>query len=366
MQTYSTWKSILWGTHLILIGILFSTNAQAANGDPFSPVPTLKKIKMDSLAVWMGVFEDAEKEQNTSATTVADLANMIEENVGDRKSKRTMLHFLRRLRVNRAFRNEKVKAKLYDEMATISAKMKLYPLAMQFCYQELKSNNDNSSALTETLPDSSYNLSELDTVFHYREKKVTDDMEPVTADDILQSFDDHKEATNYALMVHVKQPLKGRRKAFTGIDNVGHMFITLIKYNADKTFVSRTFGFYPNKNNFLSATPLRPSSTSTLKDDARHDWDETVGKFISYRRFTKIIKVLTKYQYKPYDLNENNCTDFGLSIATLTGIQINETSGKWPMGKGNNPANAGQSMLEDKVSVNSSEELPKFFVFKNE
>ena len=70
------------------------------------------------------------------------------------------------------------------------------------------------------------------------------------------------------------------------------MFITLIKYNTDNSFVSRSFGFYPRKGSVFSATPIHPSSPSVFKDDALHDWDELAGKFISPITFQKIIDLL--------------------------------------------------------------------------
>jgi hypothetical protein len=190
------------------------------------------------------------------------------------------------------------------------------------------------------------------------------DPEPVSAAEILQSFEDEKEASDYALIVHVQQPVYGKRKAFTGIDNVGHMFITLIKYNTDKSFVARTFGFYPLKNSFFAATPFHPAAAPVFKNDALHDWDEAIGKFISYRRFVKIIKLVTKYECRMYDLNQNNCTDFGLTIASLSGISILDTGGKWPLGKGNNPANAGQSILEEKIFDEKPGNKEGIFIFK--
>ncbi|MGZ3822208.1 MAG: hypothetical protein ACXVB6_16570, partial [Mucilaginibacter sp.] len=52
------------------------------------------------------------------------------------------------------------------------------------------------------------------------------------------------------------------------------------------------------------------------------------------------------YNGMKYHLSKNNCTDFGLNAANLAGINIEETSGKWPLGKGNNPAVTGQSILQ--------------------
>ncbi len=97
----------------------------------------------------------------------------------------------------------------------------------------------------------------------------------------MRVFDDNKKATDYALMINVKQPVNGKLKSFKVINNVGHLFITLIKYYADKSYVSRSFEFYPQKTGLLSANPFKPTIAAVFKDDALYDWDEAISKFIS-------------------------------------------------------------------------------------
>ena len=135
------------------------------------------------------------------------------------------------------------------------------------------------------------------------------------------------------------------------------MFITLIKYNSDAAYTSRTFGFYPDKDNFLSATPIIPTSSSTFKDDQQHDWDEMIAKFIPRRSFNRILRMVKKYSKTKYNLNKNNCTDFGLCIANVAGIQIEDTHGSWPLGSGNNPGFAGQSISDDKVLNDDEDDI---------
>ena len=340
---------------LLLVGQLAMGKAPSFN-DPGKPLPVFKKIKIffnenlseDSLV------KQRELQELKSDKDISDITGIIEDNITDRSHRRAMMRFLTVLKVKRVLRNEKYKAKLYTELANISARLKLYPLAMQFCHQERQAENDSAIAdtgyaavETGSVPDTSFDPDsiELNTASG---KNI--ESEPVAASEILESFEDEKEASDYALIVHVKQPVHGKRKAFSGMDNVGHMFITLIKYNTDKSYAARSFGFYLKKNSFFSSTPLHPAAPAVFKDDALHDWDEAIGKFISHKRFLKIIKLLTKYECKTYNLNQNNCTDFGLTIASLSGISVKETKGTWPFfGKGNNPANAGQSILENKI-----------------
>jgi tetratricopeptide (TPR) repeat protein len=179
-------------------------------------------------------------------------------------------------------------------------------------------------------------------------------------EEILNAFDNDKPAIACAVMIHIKQPVTGHESIFTNNGKVGHTFITLTKFNADSTVVSKTFGFYPEKDNILSATPLMPSTNSVFKDDSLHDWDELIGKFISPERFEKILDFLEETGSKRYNLNTNNCTDFGLHIAALSNIEIKDTKGFWPLGRGNNPGSSGQSILKGKfrnVDTNSQRGL---------
>jgi hypothetical protein len=257
------------------------------------------------------------------------------------------------LPVHKTMWSSRVRTKLFNDLAVVSARLKLYPLAMK-CYFKANFPDSVPGGIGEVnfLQDTLWN----EPVFGLQSPLV--ESIPVKNGDIRASFfEDKRTASAYAILVQVKQPAPGKRKSHTGINNVGHMFITLIKYNTDSSVVYRSFGFYPKKASILSATPLHPSSPSVFKDDARHEWDELAGKFISPRRFKKIIEVLQSDEGRAYHLNHNNCTDFGLTIARLGGIAIDETRGTWPLGRGNNPANAGQSLLERKVS-NVDEECP--------
>ncbi len=49
-----------------------------------------------------------------------------------------MLRFLRKLTIKKVFKNKRYQERLNIEMANISALMKLYPMAMQFYYNEMQ------------------------------------------------------------------------------------------------------------------------------------------------------------------------------------------------------------------------------------
>jgi hypothetical protein len=291
----------------------------------------------------------------------------IESEYGFTMDNRKAFSRLRRLtRLHLPIWSSRLRSRLFNDLASVSAKLKWYAIAMK-CYYSGQHDLDLPDpacrrTAEDDLPDSAFPAAGLSP----GRQVIAPLSPPVDIADILASFNDGKTASSYALLVEVKQPIPGKRKAFTHINDVGHMFITLIKYNSDNSFVCRSFGFYPHKSSLFAATPLHPSSPSVIKDDSDHDWDEITGKFISPKRFYKIIATLQSYDHQTYHLNRNNCTDFGLTMARIGGIHITNTIGRWPLGgKGNNPANAGQSMLEQKLANTDEEFSDPLFVSTN-
>lgn len=267
---------------------------------------------------------------------------------------KTMSKLFRIAGMKKTVRNNKLSIRLLLDLANISTRLKMYPLAMKCYGQAIRIKQEKDFSTYEASQDIKDTINYLRLMIADTLDIIRHSSNPVTESplvlfsDIQSSFQDGKIASSYAIIVHVKQPVPGKRKAFCHINNVGHTFITLVKINNDNSSVSRSFGFYPAKKAFLSATPLHPFDIAVIKDDAFHPWDETVAKFISEKKFNRILSNLKKFSRERYNLNRNNCTDFGLSEALIAGIDIKEAGGTWPLGRGNNPANAGQSLLEKK------------------
>lgn len=262
-------------------------------------------------------------------------------------------------------------AKAYYNLGILFARMKNYPVALRYFAKSGAMSaspdisdkkyhfNSDTAFLDLPLPTMLYDSTDRkemlvyysDTLeVHNRIKKSGIKSKPISRRAIMAPFRENKaEAKAYGILIHVKQPSYGKRKQFEFFNNVGHMFISLIQYLPDNKSIARTFGFYPNKDNFLSATPIFPGTSSTFKDDELHDWDESVGKFITYKQFSTILKMVSQYSRKKYHLNKNNCTDFGLVVAAIAGIDITDTKGTWPLGSGNDPGDTGQSIIEGKV-----------------
>jgi hypothetical protein len=317
--------------------------------DSLVPIKTgfLKKDTTLSFADYLSATDDTIA-ANDPLNELPDIENAY---LGKPNNSRALLRLLKLMQVKRLMRHQKTRHRLYLDMAGISAKLRLYPFAMQCYYQSTLS--EDSATDEKRLCEETTLTPKIDFEIDTNNIEVNENLKkgsiPVKVTEIEQTFNDGKIMLACAVLLHVKQPSPGKRKAFVGLNNVGHTFITLIKYNTDRSIVSKSFGFYPEKDGLLSATPLHPASFSVIKDDGFHAWDEVVGKFISFRRLHRILRLIDRFENKRYDLNKNNCTDFALYAAIISGIDVQETKGNWPFGKGNNPGWAGQSILEGKL-----------------
>lgn len=246
------------------------------------------------------------------------------------------------------------KARFYASLAGIFAKLRLYPLAMKCFFHSAEKNGMTADSLyDENEVRFTYDDSLKIVQNGFLRGSPPDKSLPVEVQSFIGPFtrnDTTVRPVAYAVILHIKQPVTGRRKVFNRPAKVGHTFITLIVYNSDSTSISRSFGFYPKKDHLFSATPIFPATKSVFKDDAEHEWDELVARFVPGKKFERVLKVIQRYEGHRYNLNKNNCTDFGLSIALEAGISISDTRGSWFLGRGNNPGSAGQSVIEGKVT----------------
>ncbi|WP_259069444.1 hypothetical protein HDF24_14370 [Mucilaginibacter sp. X4EP1] len=317
--------------------------------------------------------------------------NDLENSFDKKPNRKDLLLFLRKINADSKLRGTRSGSKLYLHLASSFARLKLYPLVMK-CYFKTdlptddiykegnfikKENGDSTVLSTQKLADTLTSakgvlaINDADSLllktdsglYNHNGKNIKS--KQIREHDIVSPFDDGKTAVRYAMLIHIQQPVSGKPKIFVKINQVGHTFITLIKYNADSTYVARTFGFYPQKDHLLSATPIFPSTTSEFKNDSLHDWDEVIGKFISKHRFQKILELVKQYDHTKYDLNKNNCTDFGLNVAAISGIKILNTFGTWPMGRGNNPGVAGQSVVQGRVINSDTGDKNDLFIFND-
>lgn len=291
------------------------------------------------------------------------------------------------LQLKDSFKDDKDISHLYYNLAIVFAHLKQYPLALKcfyktdYVYQQTSfkrkgrrvfSVDTNAvSIMADSLTTYLFSDANINSfIFHTNtailsNNPVIEESPYTEYDSITDAFYDDKQAVTFGILIHIKQPVPGKDNIFTKLSKVGHTFITLTKFNADSTTVSKTFGFYPEKDNILSATPIFPSTNSVFKNDELHDWDEVIGKFISQKQLENILDFIEETGSNRYNLNTNNCTDFGLHIASLANIEIQDTKGYWPLGRGNNPASTGQSILKGKFKNKDSNMQHGLFACSN-
>ena len=147
--------------------------------------------------------------------------------------------------------------------------------------------------------------------------------------------------------IYADQPIANSSAPYTGgilNTDVGHTFIALEQGN-----IRRLIGFYPKK----AVRPiLNPETTGMFVDNSDHEFEVSVTKPIDAAQLQKIISETKLFINNDYNLNTNNCTDYGLMAARKAGISIGSCFGTWTGGGGDNPGALGQRLRNLGLSNN--------------
>lgn len=353
--------------------------AQVFSAAKYDAVDTTGRYLKDAHAQNPG-FSINNKAASNLALKDPALEQDLQVKISKSAERKLLMQRLKQLSIGTDLDANQSNKKLLYNLANAFAKLKMYSLAMKCFFKTMQYNQrdtradtlmqapaDSLATDTTDLDERYLNFNAVDDTLLARQPAVllpatTEPRSPkITYQRISDTFKDGKKAVAYAMLIHVKQPVAGKPKVYH-FTNSGHTFITLIKYNSDSTYVSLSFGFYPYKNHPFAGSPLFPSSPSGYRDDTEHKWDEVAGKFISRRKFEKILALTQKYAGLKYHLSKNNCTDFSLNAALVADLKVNGTTGKWPLGHGNNPGTTGQSMLQGKITDGNKPDLDDVFV----
>ncbi|MBV8389422.1 MAG: hypothetical protein JO080_06460 [Mucilaginibacter sp.] len=314
-----------------------------------------------SAVLLLPLFSNAQQQPGINTEPVSASTNLrlprVVTPLKGRTEKQKLLSLLKQLNIPDVPSNEPADWQ-WNKLAGLFTRLRLYPLAMKCFLRTLTPDSLANSEIPVTELDQEAIAKQMKQI-GYAAKPVESKI--IKVDDIVQTFNDGKLPMAYAMILHVKQPVRGKAKVHRFI-NTGHTFITLIKFNMDSSYTALTFGFGPHKDNLLAATPLVPSSTSKFTDDGGHAWDEVVGKFISRHRFERILHLTRQYDGLAYHLSKNNCTDFGLKAAQIAGLEVRDTKGTWLLGAGNNPGLTGESILLGKFSNADTGNFDRLFI----
>ena len=154
---------------------------------------------------------------------------------------------------------------------------------------------------------------------------------------------------HFTLTLYAKQPNVNTRDPFsgnpiTGVD-VGHTFVSMATNfgGLDKNI---TFGFYPSSTVDLN---IRIAPMETV-DDSNKPYDSSVEIQLTCDDFnTALNNSIISSANTNYDLNNYNCTDFGISVANSVGLGVTDTSSPWVYlgkvyGNSSNPGDLGEDI----------------------
>ncbi len=150
----------------------------------------------------------------------------------------------------------------------------------------------------------------------------------------LSCFDTSKGAE---LTIFIDQPLNNRPDAFSAAgDKAGHSFIGIIQGN-----IRRYYGLYPRGD----ATPFDPNDPHLFGNNEGSEFNLSISFEINSNSLSSIINNTINYSQN-YDLNTNNCTDYVLEVATISGVTLPDPQGTWLNGGGSNPGAFGQAIRD--------------------
>lgn len=157
----------------------------------------------------------------------------------------------------------------------------------------------------------------------------------------LKCFDLSKSAE---LIIYVDQPNPNSSDAYTLTGDVGHTFIAI-----QQGAIRRVLGYWPS----TSVNPaISPTDKMAFGNDENHFFDVSISNVVTSSQLVNIIDYCINKTPNVYNLNTYNCTDFGIAVAKLGGINFASSYGTWPNGGGNNPGQLGQNIRGMSVPVN--------------
>lgn len=152
--------------------------------------------------------------------------------------------------------------------------------------------------------------------------------------DYLKCFDLSKGAV---FTIYTDQPTPNSTATWSGSPrdpDVGHTFIAL-----QQGTIRRVFGFYPK----TAVNPYSPIDKQAFGNNEGYSFDVSINIPISSSQLLNIIGY-TNSVPPNYDLNNYNCTDFGIQVANLAGLSLPDSYGSWLYGGGSNPGTLGQNI----------------------
>lgn len=147
------------------------------------------------------------------------------------------------------------------------------------------------------------------------------------------------------IIIYVEQPIPNSREITA---DIGHTFIGI-----EQGGITRYLGFYPDSP---GATLVGDKSVDAeIHDNSGSPFDVSISTTVTSAQLTKVINLINNYP-KIYNLEEYNCSDFGIQIGKEAGLSLPATIGKYSnilfKFEGRNPADLGEDIRKVKQTGN--------------
>jgi hypothetical protein len=157
----------------------------------------------------------------------------------------------------------------------------------------------------------------------------------------------------YSLTIYVEEPVPGSDASTSLTGNVGHTCIGLTKTdkNNPSSSITQIFGFYPvdgKKSLSLSAVESEIHNNGDSHPDRRTQYTISSSYSVDPASFQAAIQAADELSIKPYDLDDNNCTDYVLNIMNRAGVSVPQNEGAILVSAGHNPGQLGYDLRQVK------------------
>ena len=175
-----------------------------------------------------------------------------------------------------------------------------------------------------------------DEIFIFEEDEMFIDIESTPKiDDVKKELECFDKSNSAKLTIYVEQAVEKSREVNA---RLGHTFIGL-----EQNGIIRSLGFYPDKG---GAANLYSNQDSEIHDNSGSLYHVSITVDISASQLSNIITYTENYPEK-YDLNNYNCSDFGIGVAASGGLSLPSTVGTYGIFfEGRNPGDLGEDMRE--------------------
>lgn len=141
------------------------------------------------------------------------------------------------------------------------------------------------------------------------------------------------------ITVYVEQPIPNSREITA---DIGHTFIGI-----EQGGITRYLGFYPDSP---AATLIGDGrQDAEIRDNSGSPFDVSITTDVTAQQLSTIIDEINNFP-ETYDLENYNCSDFGIQIGNQAGLELPATVGKYKnfifKFEGRNPADLGEDIRE--------------------